>query len=165
MTEQPKETHQDSKTTDTIANTPEKVVVWKYMVQGWGQGDLALVDEIVAPDVIDHDPFPGQKAGREGWKQALLMIRGIMPDMKVAIEEMVQEGEHVAVRYVCLGTNQGEFQGRPPTGKPMLIRGIGIERVTNGKMSETHRILDIRFDYQPSSQDVASIWDLTHVEE
>lgn len=146
---------------DSIANasddTPEKAIVRKYMLQGWGEGDLSVVDEVVAPDVIDHDPFPGQKPGREGWKQALLMIRSVMPDLKVSIEEMVQEGEHVAVRYTCVGTNLGEFQGQPPTGKPMLIRGIGLERVTNSKMSETHRILDIRLNYEPPADIAASV--------
>ena len=157
MTENTQERQQES----VMNETPEKAIVRKYMVQGWGEGDLSVVDEVVAPDVIDHDPFPGQKLGREGWKQALLMIRAVMPDMHVEIEEMVQEGEHVAVRYTCAGTNLGEFQGHPPTGKPMLIRGIGIERVTNGKMSETHRILDIRLNYQPPTTSTVSVWDVT----
>lgn len=125
----------------TIVGETNKRIVRRYIMEGWAQGDVSVVDELVRPDVVDHDPFPGQAAGSPGWVQAIEMVRHAMPDLTVRIEEMVAEGDRVAVRWVCPGTNTGPFAGRAPTGQRLTIVGIDMHRLANGRIAETHRVL------------------------
>jgi len=100
--------------------------------------NLAVVDELVVPDYIHHDPGlpPDLQRGREAYKQIVTMFRTGFPDLKVTVEDLVAEGEKVVARWTWRGTNQGEFQGIPPTGKQVTGSGISIHRIAGGKIAE-----------------------------
>ena len=99
-------------------------------------GDYSLFHEVVAPDVIDHDPAPGQGPGPEGYAQFFSQMRNAFPDMKVAVEHMVADEDNVSIAYKLTGTHQGDFQGVPPTGRRIEARGMQIARFEDGKMVE-----------------------------
>lgn len=65
------------------------------------------------------------------------------PDLHYTIEDMVAEGDRVAMRVVITGTNTGPFQGRPPTGKAARWTGTSFSRHANGKIVEQWLIIDI----------------------
>ena len=138
-------------------DTDEKRIVYRYVTDVWGGGRADLIDELVAPDVADHDPFPGQVPGIEGWKQALAMVRDAIPDLTNTIHDMVQEGDLVAIRFTSTGHLQRPFLGRGQPGDPVLIRALEQQRVSGGRMRETHRLLDVRIG-QPAG-DGAAAWD------
>lgn len=75
-------------------------------------------------------------AGREGFKQFVLMYRSAFPDMHITIEDQIAEGDKVVSRWTARGTHQGELMGIPPTGKQATVTGINIERFANGKFVE-----------------------------
>lgn len=64
------------------------------------------------------------------------------PDVQMTIEDMIAEGDKVAVRYTFRGTQQGETQGIPPTGKYVNVPGIFICRCRDGKIVEEWDIWD-----------------------
>jgi steroid delta-isomerase-like uncharacterized protein len=109
----------------------------------WEEGNIDLVDELLAPDYVNHNPAsPDQPTGREGVKGVVAMFRGAIPDLRVVVEDMIAEGDKVAVRYTLEGTHEGELFGVPPTGRRLSIKNISVERVSDGKIREHWRITD-----------------------
>ncbi len=109
----------------------------------WEQGNIDLVDELLAPDYVNHSPgIPGQPAGPEGVKAVVSMFQNGMPDLRVIVEDMIAEDDKVAVRYTLEGTHEGELFGIPPTGRRLSIKSITVERVSEGKIREHWRITD-----------------------
>jgi len=104
---------------------------------------LDLADEFVAGDYIDHGAMPGQAPGLEGAKAKWAMYLAAIPDIRVPIEDMMAEGEKVAVRWTAEGTYQGELLGIPPTGKRIRFGGISIYRLDEGKVAEVWEQIDM----------------------
>ncbi len=65
------------------------------------------------------------------------MLTGAFPDLRVRIEDMVAEGDRVAVRLRFEGTHQGPFRGIEATGRPISFGAIRIYRLVGGKVVET----------------------------
>ena len=109
----------------------------------WEEGNIDLVDELLAPDYLNHTPAsPDQPTGPEGVKGLVAMFRSAMPDLKVIIEDMIAEGEKVATYYTLEGTHEGELFGVPPTGQRLSIKSIAVERVSDGRIREHWRVTD-----------------------
>ena len=70
------------------------------------------------------------------------MVRSAFPDMQATIEDMIAEGDKVAVRYTGTGTHKGELMGIPATGKQIAVTGIEIIRIAGGKMVERWEAFD-----------------------
>src|SRR5690242_3469059 len=105
--------------------------------------DLSPVDQLVAEDVVDHNPFPGQAPGREGLKQAFGMILAAFPDQQYTIHEQLAEGDRVVTRWSARVTHGGPFMGMPPTGKQATVEAINFDRVVDGRMVETWAQVDL----------------------
>jgi len=116
-----------------------KRIVRRLFEEVMNRGNLALLDELVAPDYVDHDPAnpPDLPPGREGLKQLISGYRAAFPDMQMTIEEQVAEGDKVVTRWTTRGTHKGELMGIAPTGKQATVTGIFIDRVKNGKLVES----------------------------
>jgi steroid delta-isomerase-like uncharacterized protein len=99
-------------------------------------GNAALLDEVVAPNAVDHNPGPGQAPGRDGIKKAFIEFRSAFPDMRMDVQDMVAEGDKVACRVISRMTHRGDFQGIPATGRQVTLSVIDILRFVNGKMAE-----------------------------
>ena len=112
-----------------------KLIARRFFEEVENQGKLAVVDELLAHDFVNHTPF-GEMHGIESAKQFGSMLRTAFPDMQVTVEDQIAEGDRVATRWTCRGTHQGEFQGVPPTSKRIEITGMVISRIANGKIVE-----------------------------
>ena len=107
------------------------------------QGNIDLLDELLAPDYTNHSPAtPDLPTGPEGVKAVVSMFRSAMPDLRVVVEDMIAEGDKVATRYTLEGTHEGELFGVPPTGQRLSIKSITVERVSDGKIIEHWRVTD-----------------------
>ena len=113
-----------------------KEIVRRFSDELWGRGDFAAADEVLAPDLIEHNPLPGQGAGREGHKQVVALFRMASPDLHVVTEDLVGEGDRVALRWRAEGTHRGDLMGLSPTGKRVALSGIEILRIARGKIVE-----------------------------
>ncbi|MER5754961.1 ester cyclase [Streptomyces sp. NPDC002088] len=100
-------------------------------------GNLDALDEIVAPDSIDHDPAPGQASGPEGYKAMFGELRAAFPDLHVEVEHLVATDDELAFAYTITGTHLGPLMGQPATGKKVSYRGMQISRFgSDGKLVE-----------------------------
>jgi len=106
-------------------------------------GNMALVDENVAPDFVRHD-LGGRPdiVGPEGVKLFVGVLRAAFPDIQMTVEDVIGEGDKVVVRYTARGTHSGVFQGIAPTGRKVTWAGINIYRVEGGKAVETWQLAD-----------------------
>ncbi len=124
-------------------STEENKAVVRRLLDVWEQGNIDLIDELLAPDYVNHSPAtPEQPTGPEGLKGAVSMFRSAIPDLKMVVEDMIAEGDKVVLRYTLEGTHEGELFGIPPTGKRLSIKSIAVERVSDGKIREHWRVTD-----------------------
>ncbi len=99
-------------------------------------GGVDPLDEVVASDFVDHDPLPGQMPGLVGMKQAVGLFRAAFPDGRLAVEELIAEGDKVVARVRLRGTQAGAFVGVDPTGQAMTAEGVETYRIAGGKIAE-----------------------------
>ena len=109
----------------------------------FSKGNVAIIDELVGDDVIDHTAPPGMPPGREGVKQFTTMFHAAFPDLRFTIKDQVAEGDKVTTRCVMTGTHKGPLMGIPPTGKAVSITTIDITRWSNGKAVEHWGVEDM----------------------
>jgi steroid delta-isomerase-like uncharacterized protein len=114
-----------------------KHIVRRIFAQVWSQGDESAIPELVAEDHAFYLPGAPVAAGLEGYRQVLRLYRTAYPDLVLTAEDLIAEGDTVATRYTGTGTHHGELQGIAPTGKPVTVPGITLNRLRDGKITET----------------------------
>lgn len=115
----------------------EKKRVLHRLLDALSEAEDAVVDALVSPDFVTHHPrSPDSGRGPESVKYASMLFRRAFPDLRYTIEEMVAEGDRVAMRWVVEGTHTGEYFGFPPTGKRVVFKGTEIVRFSQGKVAE-----------------------------
>jgi predicted ester cyclase len=89
--------------------------------EGISSGDLAVVDEVLAEDFVEHDEFPGIPQSREGVKEFFEMSRAAFPDLKMRVLHLVEEGDVCVGHGLFEGTHEGDFMGVAPTGQRVSV--------------------------------------------
>lgn len=100
------------------------------------------IDEVVEPDVLIRTPLPIDTTGAAALKQVWAMLLRAFPDLHVAVEDLIAEGDKVACRTTVTGTHQGEYMGVPPTGKVITYNEIFVFRFAAGRLAETWGVVD-----------------------
>lgn len=111
-----------------------KALARRY-IELWNTGNLALADEVLALDFVDHT-HPELAPGPESVKLEVTAFRTAFPDAHATVEQMISEGDTVAFRFVLRGTHQGTFGRFPPTGKEVVLTGMDFIRISDGKLVE-----------------------------
>jgi predicted ester cyclase len=119
-----------------MSTEENKALVRRFFEDGWNKQNLALVDELLSADYVDHDLPPGFPPTRDGFKQSASMYWSGFPDGRLEIEDQVAEGDRVVTRWSGRATHTGEFMQIAPTGKQVAVAGITINRVAGGKLVE-----------------------------
>jgi steroid delta-isomerase-like uncharacterized protein len=112
------------------------IAAQERFAEGVNSGNFDVFDEVVAPDVVDHDPAPEQGPGPQGFKDMFATMRAAFPDMEVTPEHMTATEDDVALAYTITGTHQGDFLGVAPTGRKVTARGVQIGCFENGRLAE-----------------------------
>jgi steroid delta-isomerase-like uncharacterized protein len=112
-------------------------------IEAINQQNLAVFDELWAPDVVVHSGLMTTQ-GLEAYKEGLSQSFTAFPDTKITIEDQIAEGDKSVIRFTESGTHQGDIMGIPATGKWYQGTGISIARLdANGKTAEVW----ISFDF------------------
>ncbi len=120
-----------------MSTEQNKSLVRQFVEEVMNKGNVAAIDQLVAPNVVDHAPeVPNLPPGIEGTKQIFALYRVAFPDMRVTIDDEVAEGDRVAWRWTLTGTNTGSMMGMPATGKRVTMTGTDILRIVGGKITE-----------------------------
>lgn len=117
-----------------------KLLVRRLVDEGQCQGNLSVVDELLADDFVDHTPLPGVPPTRDGVKMLFGYLRTAFPDLHVCIHEQIADEEKVVTRKTFEGTHRGEFLGVPGAGRPVAFEVIDILTLREGKVLE-HRVV------------------------
>jgi steroid delta-isomerase-like uncharacterized protein len=108
----------------------------------FSRGELALADELVSADFLNHEAPPGAPRGPAGLRLLVTMLRTAFPDIHYKVEELLAEGDLVAARTILRGTQQGTFMGIPATGRSVMQEQIHILRFEDGKIVEHRAVRD-----------------------
>jgi len=128
-------------TTDQVKRNRELIKL--YFRDVWSQGNLDLLDEIIAEDYINHNPgSPNPEPGPRGLKPIIREMRNGFPDLHYEIMDLVVTENKVVARTIVRGTHLGRLWGLEPSGKRFEISQINIEHLRNGKIVEHWRVTD-----------------------
>jgi len=113
-------------------------LVQKLFNDLFNKGNLAVADEIIAADHVNHDPAtPVFGKGPEGEKQIVTLYRGAFPDLHFTIDQIIDADDFVTSRYTAIGTHKGELRGIAPTNKAIKVEGMVINRISRGRIAES----------------------------
>ena len=110
--------------------------------EGLNRGNLAVADEVIDRDCLDHEAHPGGDRGPESMRALITMLRTAFPDLHFAIEHLVAEGDTVAGRVTLSGTHEGPLMGMPPTGRSVRQASMHFVRFRDGKAIEHWGVRD-----------------------
>jgi steroid delta-isomerase-like uncharacterized protein len=125
-----------------MTQTEHKALVARYFDQVLTHGDLAALDDLLAPDFRSWLPG-GTSVGAGPYRDAVLASRRAFPDLAVTVLDQVAEGDMVATRWRARGTHRGPFAGVPATGRPVTITAIHLHRVAGGRLAEHWEAIDL----------------------
>ncbi|NLN43511.1 MAG: ester cyclase [Methanosarcina sp.] len=118
-----------------MSTEENKIIVRKFFEEGPSKGNLNIANELLAPDFALHVPLPAP-SGIEGINEVITSCRAAFEHLNVTIEDMIAEGNNVAVRFTAHGVHKGDFMGLQATGKPITMTGIEVFRIKDGKIAE-----------------------------
>lgn len=124
----------------TTTTEENKELVKRVLEESFSKGNVDILEEALADDFVAHAPSePGHEAetqDRERLAEEIERNREAFPDLTFTVEELIAEGNAVAVRWSARGTHEGDLMGMDPTGKEVTLKGMNFLHVENGKIAE-----------------------------
>jgi predicted ester cyclase len=131
----------------TDALESNKALVRRLYEEGFNQGNLDVVDELMAPDAVTHDPIIlDAPTGPGAIRGGIEMIRRAFPDFHVEVLDLIAEGDRVASFLLMGGTNTGDYRRGGATHKKGTMRAFLLWRVADGRLAESWGMAD-RFQF------------------
>ena len=125
-----------------MSTEANKAVIRRIYEEVWNKGNMATVDEVRAVDFVYHGPGGMEERGRAGLKEFVTKFRTAFPDACTTVENMVAEGDYVALRTSTTGTHRGDWTGIAPTGKRVTLTCNILSRFVGGKQVEVWEEFD-----------------------
>lgn len=125
----------------TTTTAENKRIVRRYPEEVATQGKIDVIDESCTEDVVDRSPL-GEVVGREELKAQIEYLRSAFGDFSATVEDIIAEGDTVAMRVTLRGTHEGEFMGIEPTGNSFEIENMVFARVRDGMVAERRVLPD-----------------------
>jgi predicted ester cyclase len=115
----------------------------RFIEEAWGHGDFAIVDEVIAPDIVHHTSGPQADPGAEGVKSFIRRMRAGLPDMTSTAEHEVVDGDLLIDHLTIRGTHTGDLMGCPATGRAVRFELVDINRFDDsGRIVEHWSVMD-----------------------
>lgn len=107
----------------------------RWFEEVWNQRRIKSIDGLTAPDCLGHHE-DGEKRGREAWKEMYTRFISAIPDVRIAVEAVLSDGNEAVVRWRSSGTHSGPGLGVSPTNRRIDVRGMTWLRFEDGKIVE-----------------------------
>ena len=107
-----------------------KAVVRRWIDVGFNEHDPRIVDELFGRSFAIN----GHVMTPEDLKQSMRGRLTAFPDLHVTIDELVADGDNVAIWYTAEGTHSAEFEGIAATGRHVRWSGADVFRVEGGRI-------------------------------
>jgi predicted ester cyclase len=122
--------------------TNMKTQLERIPLEVFNQGNFGLIDELIAPDFVEHYAQPGVPPTREGFMQVAIALRSAFPDLHYTVEDAIEAGDKIVHRLAASGTMKGDFLGIPATGTRATWTEIHIGRIADGRLVEHWGLVD-----------------------
>lgn len=121
-----------------MSTETNKAICRRMLEQIYNEQRLDLVQEFFTEDIVQHiTGGPSVPPGLESIKDVFTMTLAAFPDIHLAVDDEIAEGDKVVFRWTMTATHQGgEFFGIPATGKRVTRTGAAIYRLDNAKIAE-----------------------------
>lgn len=119
-----------------MSTEQNKMLARRLFEEVWNNKNLSVLDELVASNFVFHNSVQ-TLYGPEGFKQFATTYHSAFPEAHFTVEDVIAEGDTVALRWSARATHKGELLGIPPTGKEVVVTGITITLISNGKSVES----------------------------
>jgi len=120
-----------------------KNIVRRLIAVGWNGRNFAVIDELCSANFTMHDPSaPHLANGPEAAKAYIGALVAAFPDLHMQVHDLFGEADRVSLRWSAEGTQQGVFNGIPPTNQRVCVSGQAIYRIANGRIEEDWIIVD-----------------------
>jgi steroid delta-isomerase-like uncharacterized protein len=133
-----------------------KSIVRRWFEEVWNQGKVAAIDELFAADGLAHglsgDPAQPLR-GPESFKPFHATFRGAFPNLQVAVEDVIAEGDKVVARCSVRGKHTGDHLGVAASNSPVEFTGISIVRIRDGQIVEAWN----NFDFMSMNQQIGAL--------
>ena len=121
-----------------------KAIMQRIYEEVFSQGNLDVIDELLADDFVEHEELPpGIPQGKGAPRAFTTMFRSAFPDFRMTVEEMLQDGNKVITRVRVSGTHKGEFMGMPPTDNKFDVAAIDIIEFRDDKAIGHWGVMDM----------------------
>jgi serine phosphatase RsbU (regulator of sigma subunit)/ketosteroid isomerase-like protein len=116
----------------------ENKALVRRLIEANAKADLETLEELLAPDFVDHSPVSGHEPGREGFMQQIAEEYAIFSNIRINIEDqLAAEGDKVITRLTRKRIHdRREYMGVAPTGMEYPSSSIVIHRIEGGKIVE-----------------------------
>jgi steroid delta-isomerase-like uncharacterized protein len=130
--------------------TEEEAQAWTDdVLEMWNEANLDVVDKVYAQEIVRHDcGVPDDIIGLESIKNHLGGFFNAFPDLHITVDETIVAGNKLVQRWTLTGANTGSMGDMPPTGKNVLLSGVSIVHMANGKAVEIWDFYNVSDMYQ-----------------
>ncbi len=113
-----------------------RAAVRRFFDEVWNKGNLGETEAFLGPNFVSHNTLDVRILGPRGYGKAVTEYRSAFPDLRTTLEDVLVDGDRVAVRGTDRGTHRGEFLGIPASGREVTTTWIEIFRMEDGKAAE-----------------------------
>ncbi|HEX6506062.1 MAG TPA: ester cyclase [Chloroflexota bacterium] len=118
-----------------MSTEQNKSVVRRFYEDVLNEGNISALPDVAVQDYVEHNPLPGQSTQLQGLRDRVIMLRSAFQP-RFAVEDIIAEGDRVAVRWTQTATHVGPFQGIPATGTSITLSGMDFYVLKDGRMAE-----------------------------
>ena len=133
-------------------STDNKETVVRFLDEVWSRGNIEAVGAYLAPRYTIHhdpgDPWHGRTLDVEGFKDRVRQSRAPFPDQRFTIQELIAEGDRVAVTWSWAGTHRQDIPGSPASGKHITMSGITVYSFDGSRICGHWQVTDRLGVYQ-----------------
>ncbi len=99
-------------------------------------GEPAAVEACTTEDYVFHSQLDGKPSGRPALRDRALLLASALHEATLSIELVLEDGDHVAVRWTGRAVHRGDLVRVPASGRPVEVRGITIFRFVGDLIRE-----------------------------
>jgi serine phosphatase RsbU (regulator of sigma subunit)/predicted ester cyclase len=124
---------------DALLSSEEEkhMALVRRFLEAQANADLDTLEELLAPDFVDHSLLPGQEPSREGYKQQVAEQIAALSEVRCIIEDQLAKGEKVVTRITWRSIHdRGEYFGLMPRDKEVVVTSMAMHRIVRGKITE-----------------------------
>ena len=132
-----------------MTSEDNKALVQRAYLDGMNRNDMSVIREVFAPNYVNYFPAgQGELHGIDEFVAALSSFLGAFSDLVFTVDDVLGDGDKVALRWSAVGVHTGDYAGIPPgrivppTGRTISISATDIYQVANGQVIAEWNSLD-----------------------